>query len=148
MNPPLLNPCLPCRGSRNHRRLVCVYSPHIVFRFPFVFSCVLSIFVILLLVSRLLCKRDDRDGSHPHPRSPQVIFLPLAETLPFSRVCRSSSPSSAVQKSLGNGHWHQVQVCRPEEMVNSDFLQFRGLALFWVLLECSTLLRDVIIGCI
>uniref|UniRef100_A0A2N9GAC1 Aminotransferase-like plant mobile domain-containing protein n=1 Tax=Fagus sylvatica TaxID=28930 RepID=A0A2N9GAC1_FAGSY len=83
--------------------------------FPFVFGCVFSTFVILLLVSHLPCKRGGRDGSYPHSRSPQVIFLPLTETLPFSRVCRCSSPSSAVQKSLGNGHWHQVFSPVPED---------------------------------
>ena len=35
MNLPLFDCCLPCRGSRNHHRPVCIYSPHIVSRFSF-----------------------------------------------------------------------------------------------------------------
>ena len=35
MNLPLFDCCLQCRGSRNHHRPVCIYSPHIVSRFPF-----------------------------------------------------------------------------------------------------------------
>uniref|UniRef100_A0A2N9GIT1 Uncharacterized protein n=1 Tax=Fagus sylvatica TaxID=28930 RepID=A0A2N9GIT1_FAGSY len=64
----------PNGGSRNHHRPVCVYSPHIVSRLPFVFGCVsISLLHFCDSAARFLLSavQGGRDGSYPYSRSLQ-----------------------------------------------------------------------------
>ena len=116
MSPPLLDSCLPCRRSRGHHRLVCVFPLHIIFRFPFAFDCGFSLLVIQPFVSRLL---HERDGSYPYSRSPQVVYLPWVETFPlFMSLPLFVFLVCCAEKSLATVRRESVA---PKEMMNSGF---------------------------
>ena len=120
---------LPCRGSRNHHRPVCTYSPHTASGFPFcLWLC--SFRFCDSAAHLLVCRAKEMAGIaasfiHVLPRLPFYLWLKLYSSCESAVAPFPCLPCGKVLATVIG-----IRSLPSEEMVDSDFLQSRGLSLF------------------
>jgi hypothetical protein len=131
MNLPLFDCCLPCRGSRDHHRPVCVYSPHIVSRLPFVFGCALSILWFCCSLSSLPCKKvAEMAAIRIHVPSKLSFYLWL-ELCPSRESAVAPFPRLLCRKALATVVGTRCESAVPRKGWTVIFFSPEGFLLFW-----------------
>ena len=126
MNLPLLDCCLSYRGSRNHHRPVCIYSPHIVFGFPFcLWLC--SFRFCDSAAHLLVCRAKEMAGIaasfiHVLPRLPFYLWLKLYSSCESAVAPFPCLPCGKVLATVILAS----RVCRPRKWWTAIFFSPEG----------------------